>query len=47
MIASERSGGPGLGWGAPWQLWACRLSHILGLVAVLTMLVVLGAVAAR
>lgn len=31
-------------WGADWQLWACRLSHVVGLVAVLTMLLVLGVI---
>lgn len=30
------------GWGTDWQLWACRLSHLLGLVAVLGLLVLLG-----
>lgn len=32
------------GWGADWQLWACRVSHVLGLVAVLAMLLLLGIV---
>jgi hypothetical protein len=31
-------------WGADWHLWACRLSHVIGLLAVLVMLVVLGVV---
>jgi hypothetical protein len=42
MIASTPESAPSWGWGAPWQLWACRLSHVLGLLAVLAMLLALG-----
>ena len=31
---------PSWGWGSPWQLWACRLSHALGLAVVLGLLLV-------
>ena len=43
MGATKHEATPNWGWGTPWQLWACRLSHALGLVVVLGMLVVLGA----
>jgi hypothetical protein len=44
MIASSehRPEGLGLSWGPTHQLWACRISHVLGLVAVLAMLVFLA-----
>jgi hypothetical protein len=29
-------------WGTSWQLWACRLTHVLGLIAVLAMLWLTG-----
>jgi len=29
---------PSWEWATDWQLWACRLSHVLGLIAVLTLL---------
>jgi hypothetical protein len=32
----------GWGWALDWQVWACRLSHALGLIVVLLMLLVLG-----
>jgi hypothetical protein len=44
MIASSehRPEGFGLAWGSTQQLWACRISHVLGLIAVLLMLVYLA-----
>jgi hypothetical protein len=30
------------GWAVNWQIWACRLSHVLGLIVVLLLLLVLG-----
>jgi hypothetical protein len=30
------------GWAVDWQVWACRLSHLLGLIVVLLLLLVLG-----
>jgi hypothetical protein len=38
MIDSTRFEEQGWSWGAESQLWACRLSHVLGLVAVLALL---------
>jgi hypothetical protein len=32
----------GWGWALDWQVWACRLSHMLGLIVVLLLLLVLG-----
>jgi hypothetical protein len=43
MVVSDQGGAPNWGWGTSRQLWACRLSHALGLVVVLGMLVALGA----
>ncbi len=42
MIASNESGAPNWSWGSPRQLWACRLSHALGLIAVLALLLMLS-----
>jgi hypothetical protein len=44
MITSSehRSENLGLAWGTTQQLWACRISHVLGLVAVLLLLVFLA-----
>ena len=42
MIALERGHAPTWTWGTSWQLWACRLSHLLGLVAVLCLLWLVG-----
>jgi len=36
--------GPGWSWGTDWQLWACRLSHLLGLMVVLGLLWFVGVV---
>jgi hypothetical protein len=43
MIASSehRTEAVGLAWGTTQQLWACRISHVLGLVATLLLLVFL------
>ena len=38
MISLERAHAPDWSWGTSWQLWACRLSHLLGLLAVLSLL---------
>ncbi len=45
MIASSehRPESLGLAWGTTQQLWACRISHVLGLIAILLMLVFLAA----
>jgi hypothetical protein len=43
MIDSTRFTEPGWGWGTEGQLWACRLSHLLGLIAVLALLWVVAA----
>ena len=42
MISLEREHAANWTWGAPWQLWACRLSHLLGLGAVLGLLWLVG-----
>jgi hypothetical protein len=42
MISLERAQAPGWSWGTPWQVWACRLSHLLGLIAVLGLLWLVG-----
>jgi N-acetylglucosamine-6-sulfatase len=42
MVGSAGRSAPSWGWGTQRQLFACRLSHALGLVAVLGMLVALG-----
>jgi hypothetical protein len=42
MDASHGRGAVSWGWGSQRQLLACRLSHLLGLVAVLTLLLILG-----
>jgi hypothetical protein len=42
MIALERVHAPNWDWGTSWQLWACRMSHLLGLVAVLGLLWLVG-----
>ena len=44
MIDVQEEFAPNWAWGSPWQLWACRLSHLLGLVAVLALLLVLTAI---
>jgi hypothetical protein len=46
MTVSTERHIPSWSWGADWHLWACRLSHLLGLVALLAMLVLLGVVTA-
>lgn len=33
---------PGWEWGLDWQLWACRASQVLGLLAVLGLLLEIG-----
>jgi hypothetical protein len=38
MIDSTRIGEAGWSWGTESQFWACRLSHVLGLVAVLALI---------
>jgi len=38
MIDSTRTHEPSWSWGAETQLWTCRLSQLLGLVAVLALL---------
>jgi hypothetical protein len=45
MMESLQGEAPSWGWGTDWQLWACRLSQVLGLAAVLGLLVALGAFA--
>jgi hypothetical protein len=43
MISLER--GPAAStwvWGAPWQVWACRVSQLMGLGAVLGLLWLVG-----
>jgi hypothetical protein len=42
MIASNESGTPNWAWGSPRQLWACRVGHVLGLIAVLALLFILS-----
>lgn len=42
MVGSAGRDAPGWGWGTRRQLFACRLSHALGLVVVLGMLLALG-----
>lgn len=41
MIVTREPSAPSWGWGSPWQLVACRVSQVLGLVAALWMLAVL------
>ena len=38
MIDSTQMVDTGWSWGTESQLWACRLSHVLGLVAVLALI---------
>jgi hypothetical protein len=38
MIDSTRIGEPTWDWGTQGQVWACRVSQVLGLVAVLALL---------
>ena len=40
MDMAESHATPSLGWGSNGQLWACRASHALGLVAVLGLLLI-------
>ena len=40
MDMAESHATPSLGWGSNGQLWACRVSHALGLVAVLGLLLI-------
>jgi hypothetical protein len=42
MIDSTRIAEPNWGWGTEGQIWACRLSHVLGLVAVLVLIWFVG-----
>ncbi len=44
MITSTEQRAPGLNltWGTTQQFWACRISHVLGLVAVLLLLLFLA-----
>jgi hypothetical protein len=42
MIESHEHTTLSWGWATDWQAWACRLSHALGLIAVLMLLLALG-----
>jgi hypothetical protein len=42
MIESHEHSALSWGWANDWQVWACRLSHALGLIAVLMLLLALG-----
>jgi len=42
MIGSHEHNALNLEWAADWQVWACRLSHAIGLVVVLMLLLAIG-----
>ena len=42
MIESHEHHALSWGWAADWQVWACRLSHALGLIVVLLLLLAAG-----
>lgn len=42
MVESHEHGALSWEWSADWQVWACRLSHALGFIAVLMLLLALG-----
>jgi hypothetical protein len=42
MIELQGRSVPSWEWGTDWQVWACRLAHALGLIAVLVLLAIVG-----
>lgn len=42
MLDRMNEGTSGWGWGTAGQLWACRLSHLAGLLVVLALLLAIG-----